>query len=86
MYNEAPTLCVLDRQSFHLQASRGGVFSTEVDLCHQNVQGSNAAPSTPDVGKKEQKGGHIHRRDLSMNLKNICGVRELFKPHCVRNF
>lgn len=80
------THSVYARQSFYLQASQGGMFSTEVDLCHQNVQGSNAAPSTPDVGKKEQKGGHIHKWDLSMNLKNTCGDWELLKPHCVRNF
>lgn len=62
------------------------MFTTEVDLCHQNVQDSNAAPSTPDVAKKEQKGGHIHKRDLSMNLRNTCGDRELLRPHCVCNF
>lgn len=59
------------------------MFSIEVNLCHQNIQGSNAAPSTPDLGKKEQKGGHIYKWHLSMNLKNTCGHRELLRPHCV---
>lgn len=66
-----------------LQASQGGMFSTEVDLCHPDVQGSNAAPCTPNTGKKGQKGGHIYKQHLSRNLKHTCGDRELLRPHCV---